>query len=357
MKNLKDVYNFDFVESLTKAIKTEYPNYDRAVCHQLIFQRDWQNLALKKRMRRITEALYETLPKDYTEALRILTLVDPSLKEGLSGLIFPDYVEQYGMNHWNQSMQALKEFTQYSTSEFAVRPFLLANQEKMIAQLVTWSTDTNEHVRRLASEGARPRLPWGMTVPKLKENPYIVLPILENLKKDQSLYVRKSVANNLNDISKTHPDLVREIASKWYGDHEHTNWIVKHACRTLLKKGDKQVLAIFGYENDEAVKLDHFTCSNQVAIGEAIQFSFRIQATEDTKVRIEYAIDYVKARGNRNQKVFKITEMKLLYDQTKEYSKTHSFKNLSTRKHYQGKHTITIIINGTPKASLDFEVV
>ncbi|KHF40611.1 DNA alkylation repair protein [Halalkalibacter okhensis] len=357
MEKLKDIYNVEFVDLLTEAVKKEYPDFNRTKCENFIFQRDWQELALKQRMRRITEALHATLPKDYLEGLRILHKVEPTLKEGLRGLIFPDYVEQYGINHWDQSMQALKTFTQFSTAEFAVRPFLLANLEKMITQLFEWSTETNEHVRRLASEGARPRLPWGITVPALKENPSLILPILENLKRDPSLYVRKSVANNLNDISKTHPELVREIAEKWYGTHEHTDWIVKHACRTLLKKGDQQVLAIFGYENDEAITLDHFTCSDKVKIGEGIQFSFHVHATENKKARIEYAIDYVKARGHRNRKVFKITETKLLSQQAKEYSKKHSFKDLSTRIHYQGVHTITIIINGTAKASLDFEVI
>lgn len=356
MSYLKDIYNHEFVQKLTHTIKKEYPSFDAPKCQTLIFREDWEDLALKQRMRRITVSLYETLPSKFNEALTILYKAAPHFT-GLSGIIFPDYVEQYGLEHWEESMGALETFTQYSTSEFAVRPFLLLNQERMIEQFLEWSCHPNDHVRRLASEGSRPRLPWGISIPSFKSDPSPILPILHNLIQDESLYVRKSVANNLNDISKTHPALLADTAAKWYGKHHDTDWIIKHAYRTLLKKGDKQALSVFGYEDDESIRLQHFTCSpDRISIGESLSFSFQIHSGKNTKVRAEYAIDYVKARGQRNKKVFKITEIDIHQGETRAYSKTHSFRDLSTRKHYKGVHTITIIINGTPKESLDFIV-
>lgn len=174
---------------------------------------------------------------------------------------------------------------------------------------------------------------------------------------DESLYVRKSVANNLNDISKTHPHLLRKAAGHWYGTHPDTDWIIKHAYRTLLKKGDKQALALFGYENTDSIQLHNLSCqSSRIAIGKSLEFSFSIHSVMDQKVRIEYAIDFVKARGQRHQKLFKITETNIRKNETKSYTKIQSFRDLTTRKHYKGIHTLLVIINGEIKDSFDFQV-
>ncbi|MCI4136023.1 DNA alkylation repair protein [Bacillus vallismortis] len=356
MADLKEIYNEKLISQLIHHIKASCPGFHQGRFEEQLLKEDWPELALKERMRRITASLYETLPKPYNEALAILRDAAPHFK-GLSGILFPDYVEQYGLAHWDESIKALEYFTQYSTSEFAVRPFLLLDQEKMIAQLLKWSEHENEHVRRLASEGSRPRLPWGKTIPALKLDPSPVLPILEKLMQDESLYVRKSVANNLNDISKTHPHLLRKVADQWYGTHRYADWIIKHAYRTLLKKGDQQALALFGYENADLIELQDFTCqSSRIAIGESLEFSFSIHSNRDQKVRIEYAIDFVKARGQRHQKVFKISETTIRKNETKSYTKVHSFRDLTTRKHYKGIHTLSVIINGEAKDSLDFQV-
>ncbi|MCP6682361.1 DNA alkylation repair protein [Bacillus nakamurai] len=354
MSQLKDIYNEDFVQKLINTIKTAAPAFDRDKCRALIFQEDWPELALKQRMRRITDSLYETLPKDYTQALDILYQAAPHFT-GLSGIVFPDYVEQYGTGHWEKSMKALEMFTRYSTSEFAVRPFIRLNQERMFSQLLVWAQHPDEHVRRLASEGSRPRLPWGISIPSLLSDPAPILPILERLMQDESLYVRKSVANNLNDISKTHPGLLSRIAAERFGSHPDTDWILKHAHRTLLKKGDKQALAVFGFEDTPAITLECFTLHTEtVSIGGSLLFSFQIRSSGRHKVRIDYAIDYVKSRGNRSRKVFKISEAVMNNGDVKAFSKHHAFKDLTTRKHYKGIHTLSIIINGTVKASLDF---
>ncbi|MEH7203037.1 hypothetical protein V7130_11060 [Bacillus safensis] len=353
---LKHVYHELFIAELAEKLAQASTGFDAEEFKRLVLQKDWEQLELKGRMRRVTETMHACLPKDYEQAIEVLRQTAPHFS-GLSALVFPDYVETYGLAHWDISIKALEFFTPFSTSEFAVRPFLIQDQDKMLAQMLVWSQNQNEHIRRLASEGCRPRLPWGLTVPALKKDPSVTLPILEKLKSDPARYVQKSVANHLNDISAIQPDLMKKTAKSWYGTNEHTNWIIKHASRTLLKKGDPDIMALFGYVDDSSVQVtDLKVVQNPIRIGEKMTFQFTLQAAKSLKLRVEYAIDYVKARGTRNQKVFKITEFETSAALHREFVRSQSFQNMTTRKHYEGVHTLTIIINGIPKASVDFEV-
>jgi 3-methyladenine DNA glycosylase AlkC len=239
----------------------------------------------------------------------------------------------------------------------AVRPFIIKHEKRMMEQMYAWSKHEHELVRRLACEGCRPALPWAPALNSFKKDPTPILPILECLKTAPSLHVRKSVANNLNDISKTHPDLVVKIAKDWYGKHEYTDWIVKHGCRTLLKNGHREVLAIFGIEDVSSVDVEDFTLNEtSISIGGDITFSFTVLTKEATKVRLEYGIDYVKSNGKRNRKIFQISEISFKENAKKSYTKNHSFADVSTRKHYPGIHTITLIVNGIERGKLDFEL-
>ncbi len=353
-EELRQIYNEIFIEKITSAIKREYDAFDKDEFRTRILQDDWKSLALKQRMRKITVCLHEQLPQEYEETLEILVKAAPQFT-GLGGIIFPDYVEQYGLEMWDESMCALKYFTKFSTSEFAVRLFLLKDGKKMLDQMLKWSIDSDEHVRRLASEGSRPRLPWGLAVPSLKQNPEQTLKILDNLKDDDSLYVRKSVANHLNDISYFHPDIVLKIANEWYGKNKNTDWIIRHACRSLLKKGNKQALLLFGYEDDNAIKIEDLIIDHDhIFIGDRIQFSFIISSEKSLKIRVEYGIDYVKARGQRNKKVFMLKGIEMKKGDRTSITRRHSFKDLTTRKHYKGRHTLSIIVNGAVKAEIDF---
>ena len=227
----------------------------------------------------------------------------------------------------------------------------------MMAQMVAWSKHENELVRRLACEGCRPALPWAPAINSFKKDPTPILPILEQLKGDPSLHVRKSVANNLNDISKTHPDLVVKIAKEWYGKNEYTDWIVKHGCRTLLKKGNRDALAIFELHDVTSIDVENFTLwPASISINEDIVFSFSISAKEAAKARLEYGIDFVKSNGKRNRKIFKISEVSLKENEKRFYLKKHSFADASTRKHYPGIHTITLIVNGMERGKFDFKI-
>lgn len=322
----------------------------------------WDSLEFKQRVMQISTNLGKYLPQDYKTAIHIIDKVILNYDVCLDGFVifFPAFVELYGQDkeNWEVSMAALARYTRYASAEFAVRAFIINDEERMMAQMAVWAKEDDEHVRRLASEGCRPRLPWGQALPNFQKDPSPVLRILEQLKADPSPYVRKSVANNLNDISKTHPALVEEIAGCWYGKNIYTNWIVKHGCRTLLKKGNTTVLALFGFADTGGVEVGSFSLKTaSVSIGGSMTFSFEIEAKKAMKVRLEYGIDYMKANGKRNRKIFKISELTFKDNGKKSYTKTHSFAEISTRKHYPGLHSVTLIVNGTERGTLDFEVL
>ncbi|WP_131043329.1 DNA alkylation repair protein [Clostridioides difficile] len=353
---LKNMYNRESLYEVAVAIQSVYNSFKVDEFIKYTMDETWNNLELKARCRKISMSLGMYLPEDYKEALSIL---EKSVAGFYFAFFFPDFVEVYGQDdvNWDLSISALERNTEYWSSEFAVRAFIIKDEERMMAQMRKWSKHKNEHVRRLASEGCRPQLPWGQAISKFKNDPTPVLPILEELKTDTSTYVQKSVANNLNDISKTHPDLVISIAKDWYGKNKSTNWIVKHGCRTLLKKGNRDVLALFGYDDTTSINLQDFTLeTTSISIGEDLTFSFNILAKKATKTRLEYGIDYVKFNGKRNRKIFKISEVSLKENEKKSYMKKHSFADVSVRKHYPGIHSIAIIINGIEKDKLDFEL-
>ena len=356
---IKNIYNRDSIRKVALNIQSVYAPFLIDDFLDSTLDETWEKLELKDRIYKISEVLGKYLPQEYSEAIGVIDKVVMNYGTWLDGFcaFFPVFVEIYGQDEkdWDVSMGALARYTQYSSSEFAVRPFIIKHEAKMMAQMYEWSGHENECVRRLASEGCRPALPWAPGISSFKKDPTPVLPILRALKEDPAIFVRKSVANNLNDISKTHPDLVIAIVKDWYGKNEHTDWIVKHACRTLLKQSNREVLAIFGYDNTTAVNVSDFALNkNSVSIGEDIVFSFSIQSTQATKVRLEYGIDYVKSNGKRNRKIFQISEISLKENQNKAYAKTHSFADVSTRKHYPGIHSITLIINGALSGTIDF---
>lgn len=346
-----------FIEELAEVTQKNYSKFDKAKFKSLVLNSDWNKKELKEKMRHITLCLGKTLPQNYETALEILEKIAPEFS-GFDGMIFPDFVEVFGLENEKLSLKALEHLTKFSSSEFAIRHFLLKDQNKVMDLMLKWSQSDNFNVRRLASEGCRPRLPWAIGVPNLKKNPKPILPILENLKADETDYVRRSVANNLNDISKDFPDLVLEICERWYGENKNTNWIVKHALRGLLKKGNSRALILFGFGNPENVKVKNLILDkNSLKIGEEFNFSFAVQIPKDSslRLRIEYAIHFRKANGSLSKKVFSVSENTFSKTQT-DFSKKHSFKDLTTRKHYSGEHFLEIIVNGVSKKKIAFSL-
>ncbi len=359
MEPLKNIYNKKFISKLSKSVKENYPGFDEKGFSKAVLNKEWANMELKARMRHITLCLQKFIPENYPTTLSILKKSIQDFDYGFEIMFFPDFVEVFGLEDYKNSIPALEHFTKYCSSEFAVRPFIIKYPKKMMAQMLKWSKNKNHHVRRLSSEGCRPRLPWAGALPDFKKDPAPILPILEQLKADDSEYVRKSVANNLNDISKDHPELVLKIAKKWIGKNDHTNWIVKHALRTLLKQGNAKALQLFGYAPPKNMSISNFKFKNaSVKIGNKLYFSFDLNSTlnKKTKVRLEYGIYYLKKSGQLNRKVFKISE-KEITSFPEPVEKYQSFEERTTRKHYKGQHKLSIIVNGEELLIKDFKVI
>ncbi len=357
-KLLKELYSEEYIDILSNSIVKNYKDFDKKSFKVLIFSDTWQKKELKKRIRHISTTLYKFLPQDYKRAIAILkdTFNQIGPKFYLENLIFQDFVEVYGLDDFETSMDALKTFTINSSSEFAIREFILRYPKRSILQMKRWAKSKNEHIRRLSSEGCRPRLPWATVLEKFKEDPRDILDILDILKKDDSLYVRKSVANNLNDISKDNPQIVKDIANQWINKDKKTDWILKHGCRTLLKNGDKEILKIFGFD-DKNIAIKSFDLTKIVKLGEKLEFSFTLFSSEDLgKLRVEYVIDFVRKSGRYSKKIFKISEGN--YKQkSKDFSKSYSFKPISSRNYYTGRHYLSIVINGAILDKKEFKLI
>jgi 3-methyladenine DNA glycosylase AlkC len=365
MEPLKNMYNPEFFERLCPIMRNVIPGFDCRDFIFRIFNNTWPDLELKERVRQITHVLHHFMPKDFTVAAGMITELAAALREGASPeqgfatIFLPDYIQVFGLDFPDQSMDALEKITDLVSAEFAIRPFIIRYPDKTMKRMLSWSNHSSSNVRRLSSEGCRPRLPWAMGLPEFKKDPQLILPILENLKMDTSEYVRRSVANNLNDIAKDHPELVLRIAKKWKGKNEETDRIIKHACRTLLKKGNIEALALHGYDHKTRAAIDHLSIEKKkIKVGEVLNFSFQFVSKEKkiSRFRLEYVIDYITASGKISRKVFKISENEFKPGLPIQISRKQSFKNLTTRKHFKGKHSISILVNGNRLASSQFLV-
>jgi 3-methyladenine DNA glycosylase AlkC len=353
---LKNLYSRELLVQLVDSIKREYPDFNKKAFLSQVFDVQWEQRELKQRMRHITHCMHQFLPLDYAQQVEILKKIAPAFS-GFVAILFPDFVEVYGLDYPDISIPALELFTQYSSSEFAVRPFMLKYEQRMIQQHLSWAQHKNHHVRRLASEGIRPRLPWAMALPPFKKNPSAIFPILELLKNDPSEYVRRSVANNLNDISKDHPDKMLAIVKSWMGVSKETDWILKHASRGLLKKGHVEALSSFGINHKAKVEVKNLRLSKtKLAIGDAFSFTFTVRLTDKKahRLRLEYKIYFVKSNGKTSPKIFQINTYKVMPGEILDINRTHRCANLTTRKHLPGKHTLAIVVNGKEYAQNDF---
>ena len=358
-KLLKDLYDENYIQVLTNNITLNYPIFNTVDFTNKIFDNLWKSRELKQRMRHISTTLWGFLPKSYESSIDILklTFLKMNDKYMLENMIFQDFVEVYGIDYFEKSMDALECFTVNSSSEFAIRQFILKHTDKTMAQMRLWAKSKNEHIRRLSSEGCRPRLPWAIVLKDFTYNPKKILEVLDILKNDESKYVRKSVANNINDISKDNPLIVKEIARKWIGINENINWVLKHGCRTLLKNSDVDILEIFGFAENKDVRINNFILNEKINMGDKLEFSFLLKSINNLgKLRIEYSITFVRQRDKYSTKVFKISEGN--YNQNSyEISKYYSFKPISTRKYYEGIHKLAIIVNGVTLDEKEFTIV
>ncbi len=353
MQPLKDqFFSKVYVTTLASEVKHAAPNFDTKEFVNRVLDRSWKARELKDRMHHIADCLHKALSRDYKSCIKLLTpIVQRRIKEktnSFGDMIFPDFVERFGVEDFKTSAKALEIFTAACSSEFAVRPFIVRYPKEMMQVMLKWSTHTSEHVRRLASEGCRPRLPWAMALPEFKKDPRPVLKILENLKSDPSEYVRRSVANNLNDISKDNLEIALQTAERWVKESPE---LVRHALRNELKKGNPRALKLFALATKTKTKIHGLKATpSKIKIGEAVRIEFSAVAAIAERLRLEYWVFFVKASGSTSKKVFQITEREFEKGSRHSFSKKHRFQNFTTRRHYAGAHRIVVAVNGQEKA-------
>ena len=355
----KDRIDRNSIQTIANEIKSAFKKFNNKSFVETLITPQFLKLELKERINQTATVLADFLPSDYKKATEILIKAAPNLGE-FENWILTAYIELFGLKQFKVSIDALETLTRYSTSEFAVRPFMIAYPDKMISYLHKWSKDKNEHVRRLAAEASRPRGVWVAYLKHYIKNPREVLELLDELNADSSLYVRKAVANCLNDISKDHPELVIKTAKKWQKRNcKETDWIIKQGCRSLIKNGYPPVFLLFGFAENPKISINGFKLNKNIyRLGErlAIDFSIKSREKKQIKLSIDYAIHYQKKSGNLSPKVYKITERELSPGTTLELKINHKLIDNTTRKHYAGEHCLELIINGKSIKKIKFEL-
>jgi 3-methyladenine DNA glycosylase AlkC len=307
----------------------------------------------------IAGALEDTLPADFAAAADIRQAV---IEAGLSKwALWPvgEFVARRGLETPERALQVLHALTQSFTAEWAIRPFILEHPALTFATLARWVDDPSEHVRRLVSEGSRPRLPWGMQLKPLVADPSPTLPLLEALMDDDSDYVRKSVANHLNDIAKDHPHLVADWLEKHLpGASRQRHALLRHASRSLIKGGDARVLGAFGQGGQFRGEAVLSTSPSRIRLGDAITLDvvLRPAGKKPLSLVVDYAVHHIKANGSASAKVFKGWTFALPPAQTRTLRKTHAIKPITTRRYFSGTHRVELLVNGRVVAEARFEL-
>ena len=329
------------------------------------------SLELKARVQHVIGILAKHLPDDFSRTTNIFVTAAQDWDSGApddplrSFAAWPmiDYVAVYGLEQPETSLAALRQLTGLFSAEFAIRPFITTHPTLTLGHLKQWTADPDEHVRRLVSEGTRPKLPWAPRLPAFERDPKPVLRLLEKLKDDPSEYVRRSVANNLNDITKDHPEVVIETCRRWLRKPSpERERIVRHATRTLVKAGHPAVWELLGYTPTPQVQLVHLQVNKRtIQIGEELTFSGTLQSMADQsqtvqRLVVDYAVHHVKANGGTKPKVFKLKTLTLNPGETIEISKRHAFRNITTRQYYSGTHAVEVLVNGQSLGQCNFQL-
>ncbi len=370
---LKDYFTEDVVRSIGDRLATHHRTFDVDRFVGRVMAPDdgepFDTLEFTARSRRIADGIEATADLDPVALMDLLVrslppvldAADGSLNEGFSLWPYGEVIARHGAEHPAEGLAASYELTQRFTSEFAIRP-ILAHHPDALATVAQWATDPSEHVRRLASEGTRPRLPWAQRLSLPVDE---VLAILSTLRADESAYVRKSVANHLNDLAKEHPERIIAMLADWHREAEaagieETQWIVRHALRNHLKAGTPAALAIFGYEEPQLEVRGLAATPASVAIGDDVEFSFVLESTatgaDDQLLMVDLVMGYRKANDSVSPKVFKFRELHLETGAQQECSKRFAMVERSTRRLYPGEHSLTVRVNGQDLATTTFDL-
>lgn len=364
---LKDLYNQDLLDRMATSIYKVYPQFDAKRFKGLM--KSLKPLEMKDRVRYLRGELHSQLPKNFPKALEVLMRSLKSKKiTGFDLWPYTEFIQTYGLEHPDLSLKALKEMTKVFTSEWAVRPFLIHHPKQTLSFLDRCCHDPHESVRRWASEGSRPRLPWGERLQAFIKDPTPDIKLLEALKFDSSLFVRTSVANHLNDITKDHPELVLGTLKRWRKEAtgaqtKHVDWIIRKALRTLIKDGHPEALGLIGATKGAKIIVPELKLSHKkIKMGDRLTFSFSIIADpafnsrKNQNLVVDYVVHFRKANNKTIPKVFKLKTIKLPAGNSVLVEKTHHFKNITTRVYYKGVHSIAIQVNGVVYLQKDFHL-
>ncbi|MEE4016013.1 DNA alkylation repair protein [Roseibium sp. FZY0029] len=372
MEPFKNNISPDLVRCISSHVAQHHATFDRLGFEADILS-ELEDLELKQRAGLIARHLDRHLPRDLSSRFAILqAMLHPmteiafdrgSDERGIRGwgmMPLGMFVAASGLDDFDASFALLKEMTKRATAEFDVRPFLAQDQERALAIMAPWVKDESVHVRRLVSEGTRPRLPWGMRLQALMADPTPTLPLLEALKDDPEDYVRRSVANHLNDIAKDHPDLVAGIAKSWLKDADKPREkLVRHACRSLIKQGHTATLDAFGLNPPEIRVEGPQITTPEIAYGDVVGFNVELVSTgrKPQDLVIDYLIHFRKANGTLAPKVFKWTKMTLDPGERLTLSRSHAIRPITTRVYYGGTQAVSLRINGKDFGFSEFELI
>lgn len=372
---LKQLINAATVQAIARHVGRVWPAFDRAGFERQALQ-GLESLELKARVMQLARALVEALPADVEQAASILeACLGPAgdgddlagLRTGDAGLagwaVWP-LAEAIALiaaeHHPARGLAALHAMTQRLTAEFAIRPFLVRHPALGFETLARWVHDPSAHVRRLVSEGSRPRLPWGLRLRSLVADPSPTLPLLRALQDDPSAYVRRSVANHLNDIAKDHPALIAQwLAQHLPGASAERLALLRHASRGLIKQGDAAVLSAWGLGQPLRGKAELTLSPTVLALGGVLQLRLALQASgrKPQRLAIDYAVHHVKAAGHRTAKVFKGWVIDLAPGEHRLLEKRHPLRAITTRRYHAGAHAVDVRINGVVAAHAEFELL
>jgi 3-methyladenine DNA glycosylase AlkC len=360
----KNLLNAELVRASAAALTRAWPAFDRKHFER-VAGKGLDALEMKARAMQIADALEVVLPQNFDAACSVIeaALAPPIEIDGLSSqrdvathglagwIVWPlgEFVARRGLDQPERALRALHALTQRLTAEFAIRPLIVAHPALVFDMLLEWTRDPSPHVRRLASEGSRPRLPWGLQLKTLIADPSPCWPILAALHDDPSAYVRRSVANHLNDIAKDHPQLVVDWVQRHLPDASaERRALLSHASRTLIKRGHADMLALWGagvaFEGRCTLKIE----PKQVVVGDSVALTLSLRSTSKAAqtLLIDYAVHHVKASGGTSAKVFKGWKLTLAAGESRTLVKQHSFKAVTTRRLHAGRHAINVSING-----------
>lgn len=365
---LKNFFGPPVVRRVAAMLVAAHPGFDAAAFVADALQ-GFDALELMPRGRHLAAAMHRHLPQDFAVSGEVLlsTLLAPPTDEFAgqamaSFLYLPHsvYIATHGLGHFELSMRLQHALTQRFTAEFSIRPFLEHHTEATLARLAAWTKDPSEHVRRLVSEGSRPRLPWAPRLRAFQRDPAPVLALLERLKDDPSLYVRRSVANNLNDIGKDHPATLTATARRWLADASpERRWIVGHALRSAVKGGDPAALAALGYGHATTLELRNLAIEPpRPRIGDKLRIAFDLHnpGRRVQRALVDLRVHYVKARGQHAAKVFKLKTVEIPAGEAVAFGKTLSLADMTTRRHHPGEHLVELLVNGQARPLGGFEL-